>query len=141
MTKLPENPQLKTLYLDSIFAESEFDLGLFSISHFATLCMIDLKHANMVIWLDEFSREGFKIFEPKTKILRGFLFFSLWIDIVLSQNFFLKKSDFQFDTLIFLKWCPIFDDSTPCLFTKNKNFFWGYWFLYLYFIFGVCILP
>ena len=57
-----EIPQLKILYLDSIFAESEFDLGLFSISHFATLCMIDLKHANMVIWVFEVSREESKLF-------------------------------------------------------------------------------
>ena len=92
------------------------------------------KHGNMGC---EFSREGYKVFEPKINTLKG-NYFSLWNDIVLSCQ---KNQTFKliFETLYVLKWCPIFDDSTPCQFTKYNNFFWGYWFLPKNL--GVCIPP
>ena len=65
-----------------------------------------------IIWVVKFPWEAYKIRQ---------IFFSQKISVNLGKHYLITST---FETLYFLKWCPIFDGSSLCLPTKYNHLLW-----------------
>ena len=75
-------------------------------------------YTSKIIWIFQFFYSRHFLLENINLVVQFLLLF-YWHFLVTSV----------FETLYFLKWCPIFDGSTLCLFTKHNDFLQVFWFV------------